>query len=136
MITFNTYDLNNKQNVAFGTKMGVSAKRAIRKIYKGQKIPQSVKIKIQELKNDGIRARIIAREEAFVANKKVFSIKKNGKFKVKIFDFMVNIPKENKRIWLFSTNEPITFKTLFSRFKIITEKLPCVKEVVSIYREA
>lgn len=135
MITFNSYNLNNR-NVSFGTTMGLSAKRAIRKLYKGQEIPKEVKNKIKELKNDGIKAKITATTEGFYAKKKAFGINKNGRFGVALFKFIVNVPRENKKLWLISTNDPTTFKTLFPRFKIITDKMPSWKEVTSICRDA
>lgn len=117
MITVSGAD-SNKKNVSFGTTLGFSAKRAIRKLYKDQKIPQSVKTQIQELRKDGINAKIVAKEEAFVASKRAFLINKDGMFKVKLFNFTLNIPKENKKIWLLITNNPNTFETLFTRFKV------------------
>lgn len=135
MIGFNSYDLNNK-NVSFGTKMGSSAKRAIRKLYKGQEIPQSIKEQIQSLKNDGINAKITAEKEFFAADKKAFGINKNGIFQVKTFKFIVNILQENRKLWLLSTNDPKTFETLFTRFELKNEKMPAWEDRVIINRES
>lgn len=124
MIAFNTYDLNKKQNVAFGTRMGFSAKRAIRKLYKGQKIPQSVKAQIQDLKKDGIKAKIVASAKNFYADKKAFGINKDGRFNVKMFRFAVKFPKGKNKMLLFATSDSTDFTNLFTEVKIKQIQLP------------
>lgn len=123
MITFNNFDLKNKQNVSFGTQLSFSTRRAIRKLYKCQGIPESVKTQIHQLKNDGISARIIAKKMSIFAEKKVFGINKKGSFNVEIYDFKVYDPKNKRQLWLFGTNNPKTFEQFFTAFKLQKVKL-------------
>lgn len=52
MITFNTFDTNNKQKIAFGTRIDRSARKVLKETFQG-KIPADVKAKLEEFRHDG-----------------------------------------------------------------------------------